>query len=80
MKGDGHLYIVNDANGKPLRHGYRIRYIAEHKAAEIGGHVDIIPNGAKQTRSDAGGGEAPGEAGGTREAGAGEAAGEAGEV
>jgi hypothetical protein len=53
MKGDGHLYIVRDANGTALPRTYKMRGLAKEKARSIGGTVDIIPDGVRR-KVDAG--------------------------
>jgi len=48
MIGDGHIYIVYDANGRALRRHYRMRIHAKDKADKIGGTVGVIPNAVRR--------------------------------
>lgn len=48
MKGDGHIYIVYDANGKSLPRPYRMRGLAKQKALEIGGTIEVVPQGVRK--------------------------------
>jgi len=52
MKGDGHLYIVYDANGKALARPYRMRGMAKEKARKIGGSVEVILDGVKRKEKE----------------------------